>query len=154
MDIPTIPNNFSLCFFSPLTLLPFFPFLSSSLQGLALSPTWTWTPSLKWSACPRLVNSWIVSAHPVVLSFKDPTTVQVKTCGFRECSDSPSPFLPALRKIFRQTLPVTVKFDPDCFFPLSHFSLNLIFSFLDVYSRAQLGVLSYCSFLHIKIREN
>lgn len=154
MDISTIPNNFILCFFSPLTLLPFFPFLPSFLQCLAMSPSCTWTPSWKWSSCLRLVNSWIVSTHTVVLSFKNPTTVQVKTCGFRECSDSPSLFPPALRKIFRQKFPVTVKFDPDCFFPLSHSSLNLIFSFLDVYSRTQLGVLSYCSFLHIKIREN
>lgn len=154
MEIPTIPNNFILCFFSSFTLLPFFPFLPSFLQGLAMSPSWTWTPRLKWFSCLRLVSGWIVSTHPVVLSFKNLTTVQVKTCGFQGMFRF-SPFPPALRKIFRQKFPVTVKFDSDCFFPLSHFvSLSLIFSFLDIYSRTQLGVLSYCSFFHIKIREN
>lgn len=148
MDIPTIPNNFILCFFSPFTFLLSYKVLLYYPVGLEL---------LGWSG-PLVLDLWVAELwahiHPVLLSFKNLMTVQVKTCGFEGVFRF-SPFPPGLRKIFRQKFPVTVKFDSDCFFPLSHFvSLNLIFSFLDIYSRTQLGVLSYYSFLHIKIRKN
>lgn len=89
---------------------------------------------LGWSG---LLASWVaeLAAHTLclaVVSFKNQVMILVKTCGLQElfrffpflhwCSVAWNGCIWILRKIFKQKFLLTVKFDPDFFFPFSHLS--------------------------------